>query len=118
MTRPPYRLALTTSPAARALAATLAIAAAASALTACAPLVIGGAVGGALVATDRRTSGTQLEDKTIQLKAGNRIRDALGERGHTNANSYNRVVLLPTAPRWRPPWPASRTCAPSSTSWP
>lgn len=94
MTRPPYRLARTTSPAARALAATLAIAAAASALTACAPLVIGGAVGGALVATDRRTSGTQLEDKTIQLKAGNRIRDALGERGHTNANSYNRVVLL------------------------
>lgn len=94
MTRPLYRPARTTSPAARALAATLAIAAAASALTACAPLVIGGAVGGALVATDRRTSGTQLEDKTIQLKASNRIRDALGERGHINASSYNRVVLL------------------------
>ena len=36
--------------------------------TGCAPLLIGGAmVGGVTVATDRRTSGTQLEDETIEL---------------------------------------------------
>lgn len=39
-------------------------------LSACAPLIIGGAAAGtALVATDRRTAGTQLEDKNIDLKA-------------------------------------------------
>ncbi len=59
------------------------------------PLLLGGAVtGGVLVASDRRTSGTVLEDNTIQLKASNRIDDALGERVHINANSYNRQILL------------------------
>jgi osmotically-inducible protein OsmY len=73
----------------------LALAAAAgSLLSACAPLVLGGAVGGAFMATDRRTSGTQVEDKGIEIKAASRIRSALGERGHVSVNSYNRVVLL------------------------
>jgi osmotically-inducible protein OsmY len=69
--------------------------AAASALTACAPLFVGGAMlGGTLMATDRRTSGTQVEDQAIELKAMNRIRDAIGDRGHVSTTSYNRVVLL------------------------
>ncbi len=64
-------------------------------LAACVPLVVGGAlVGGGLVATDRRTSGAQLEDEGIELRAVNRIRENLGERAHINANSYNRQVLL------------------------
>ena len=64
-------------------------------LSACAPLLVGGAlVGGAMVATDRRTSGTIVEDETIELKAGSRIREALGERGNVGVTSYNRVVLL------------------------
>jgi len=63
--------------------------------TACAPIIVGGAmVGGALVATDRRTSGTQLEDQTIEFKAAGRIRNELGDKVHVNANSYNRVLLL------------------------
>ncbi|MBL8277586.1 MAG: BON domain-containing protein [Pelomonas sp.] len=63
--------------------------------TGCAPLLIGGAmVGGVQVATDRRTSGTQLEDETIELKAGARIREQLGDKVHINVNSYNRVVLI------------------------
>jgi osmotically-inducible protein OsmY len=68
----------------------------ASVLTAgCAPLVIGGAmVGGALVATDRRTSGTQLEDQSIELKAASRIRSAVGDRANINVVSYNRAVVL------------------------
>ncbi len=63
-------------------------------LSACAPVVVGGAVVGSLVATDRRTSGAQLEDEGIELRAGSRIRDNLGERGHINLTSYNRRVLL------------------------
>ena len=63
-------------------------------LSACAPLVLGTAVGGAFMATDRRTSGMQLEDQTIQLKARNRALDVLGDRGHLNVNAYNRLVLL------------------------
>lgn len=63
--------------------------------TGCAPLIIGGAmVGGVNVATDRRTSGTQLEDETIEIKAGARIREQLGEKVHANVNSYNRVALI------------------------
>ena len=75
---------------------TLAAAALASLLTTgCAPLLIGGAmVGGVSVATDRRTSGTQLEDQTIEIKAGARIREQFGDKVHVSVNSYNRVVLL------------------------
>lgn len=69
--------------------------AAASLLNACAPLLIGGAVAsGALMYTDRRTSGAQLEDQAIELKAGPRLKEALGERAHLNVTSYNRLVLI------------------------
>ena len=49
---------------------------------------------GTLMATDRRTSGMQVEDEGIELKAASRIRDNLGERGHINVTSYNRQVLV------------------------
>jgi osmotically-inducible protein OsmY len=64
-------------------------------LSACAPLLIGGAlVGGGMVAVDRRTSGAQLEDEGIELRANARLGDALHDRGHINVTSYNRQVLL------------------------
>ncbi len=66
----------------------------AAALSACAPMIIGGAAMTALVVTDRRTSGTQLEDEGIELRASNRIRDTVGGSMHINVNSYNRQVLL------------------------
>jgi osmotically-inducible protein OsmY len=79
----------------RCLAAALLTSAVLASLPACVPLVIGGAVvGGTLVATDRRTSGAQLEDEGIELRSANRIREALVERAHVNATSYNRQVLL------------------------
>lgn len=64
-------------------------------LAGCAPLLIGGAVvGGAMVATDRRTSGTQVDDELIELKARGRMGEALGDRARVGATSYNRMVLL------------------------
>lgn len=68
---------------------------AALALGGCAAVVVGGAaVGTAMVVTDRRTAGVQLEDQNIELKSLTRIRETVGERGHVNATSYNRMVLL------------------------
>ena len=73
----------------------LAVAALSATLGACAPLVVGGAaVGSALVAVDRRSSGAQLDDQAIELRAANRIREQLGERANVYVTSYNRQVLL------------------------
>lgn len=73
----------------------------AGSLSACVPLVPlvplmmgGGVVMGSLVATDRRTSGTVLEDEGIEIRAGSRLRDSVGERVHFNITSYNRQVLI------------------------
>ena len=63
-------------------------------LSACAPVVLGGAMMGGMVASDRRTSGTQLEDEGIEVRANSRIRENVGERVHVNVTSYNRQVLL------------------------
>ncbi len=76
------------------LLSTLGAATLAASLSACVPLMVGGAVGTALVATDRRTSGAQLEDQGIELKGGQRLREVLGDRGHVNLTSFNRTVLI------------------------
>lgn len=67
----------------------------AAGLSGCAPFVVGGAaVSSALLATDRRSSGTVIDDQGIELKVGPRLREVLGDKGHVNATSFNRVVLL------------------------
>ncbi len=69
--------------------------AAAALLGACAPLLVGGVVvGGAMLATDRRTSGAQLEDEVIELKSKGRMGEAFGDRASVSTTSYNRMVLL------------------------
>jgi osmotically-inducible protein OsmY len=75
--------------------ASLAAAVLATTLAGCAPLVLGGAaVGTALMATDRRTSGAQIDDEAIELRAATRLSQAMGDRVHINVTSYNRQVLL------------------------
>lgn len=79
----------------RIAAATLAVAALGATLSACAPLVVGGAAVTALVAVDRRTSGAQLDDQGIELRASNRLKDELGDaHARYNLSSYNRRVLI------------------------
>lgn len=64
------------------------------ALQGCFPMVAAGAGTAVLSALDRRTSGTQVEDEGIELRAGNRLREKLGNRANVSVTSYNRNVLL------------------------
>lgn len=73
----------------------LSAAGAVTTLSGCVPLVVGGAVAGAAVATDRRSVGIQLEDEAIER----RVNRAIYERFKTedvniSVTSYNRKVLL------------------------
>jgi osmotically-inducible protein OsmY len=77
------------------LTALLSALAAATALSACAPILLGGAlVGGSMVAIDRRTSGAQVDDQAIEIKGSKRVNDTIGDRGSVSVTSYNRIVLL------------------------
>ncbi len=74
--------------------ALLAVLVSATLLSACTPLLLtGAAVGGVMVATDRRSSGAQLEDQSIELKAQSRV-GQLGSQGHISVVSYNRTALI------------------------
>jgi osmotically-inducible protein OsmY len=85
MTRKPTTLALYA----------LAVALLAGTLAGCAPLIVGAAaLGTGLMVTDRRTSGAQIDDEAIELRAALRLREQLGDQVHINITSYNRQVLL------------------------
>lgn len=72
-----------------------AVGAVAAAVSGCVPLVLGGAaVGGTVMAIDRRTAGTQVEDEGIESRVASAIREKAGNDGHINVTSYNRQVLL------------------------
>lgn len=63
-------------------------------LQGCFPIVATGAGTGVLMAEDRRTSGTFIEDQGIELKTSNRLSDKFKDTVHINLTSYNRVVLM------------------------
>ncbi|MBP7488297.1 MAG: BON domain-containing protein [Azospira sp.] len=63
-------------------------------LQGCFPVVAGGVTAGVLMATDRRSSGTYVEDEGIEVKAASRLSDQLKDKLHVNVTSYNRKVLL------------------------
>jgi osmotically-inducible protein OsmY len=66
-----------------------------SVLGGCAALVVGGVMaGGVLVVTDRRSSGSQLNDEGIEIRSVNRLKEKFGERGNFSVTSYNGRVLL------------------------
>ena len=66
-------------------------------LSACAAVAVGGAAGaGVASSVDSRTTGTQIEDQTIEVKAYRAFNTdpELKEQAHLNVTSYNTVVLL------------------------
>ena len=77
-----------------ALLLVLLAAAVAPLLTACAPVIVAGAAGAALVATDRRSTGAQLDDTTIETKIATTVASRYGDTVHFNVTSYNGIVLL------------------------
>ena len=72
----------------------LATALAAPLLQGCVEMAVVGAGVALATVEDRRTTGTQLEDRGIELRTANRIDDRHGERVHVNVTSFNRYVLL------------------------
>lgn len=64
------------------------------ALQGCIPAAAVGVGAGVAAYNDRRTSGAQIEDEGIELRAGNRISERWGDKVHINVTAYNRSVLL------------------------
>ncbi len=64
-------------------------------LQGCAPVIVGAGVGaGVMIAEDRRSSGTMLEDQVIERKVSNLIAQTFEDQVRVRVISYNRVVLL------------------------
>lgn len=65
-------------------------------LSGCVPLVVGGAaaMGVGMVATDRRSSGAQIDDQGIELRGGARVREISNDQMYVSITSFNRQVLL------------------------
>ena len=78
----------------RRLLLSLAVVCMAGTLAGCELAVIG--AGGAAItsAQDRRTTGAQVDDEGIELRASNHIGSRWGDKVHVNVTSYNRTVLL------------------------
>ena len=64
------------------------------ALQGCFPLAVTGAAGAAIMANDRRTTGTYIEDEGIEWKVVGRVRGEDFKGSHVNSTSFNRRVLL------------------------
>lgn len=63
-------------------------------LQGCIEMAAVGAGAAALSAVDRRTTGAQVDDEGIELRATNRINERFADRVHTNVTSFNRAVLV------------------------
>ena len=74
--------------------ALIAALAAAPAMQGCLPVAAVGMGAAFTSVNDRRTSGTQIDDEGIELRAQNRIGERFGDKAHVNVTSYNRSVLL------------------------
>jgi osmotically-inducible protein OsmY len=63
-------------------------------LQGCVGVAVVGAGSAAISASDRRTTGVQIEDERIELVSSNRFGEKFGDKAHLNITSYNRNVLL------------------------
>jgi osmotically-inducible protein OsmY len=73
----------------------LAVIASAAWLQGCELALIGAGAGAAYsTIEDRRSSGTQLDDDAIELRAGIRIVDRFRDKVHVNVAAFNRAALI------------------------
>ena len=63
-------------------------------LQGCFPVIAAGVGSGAMMASDRRTTGTYIEDEGIEIKAGNLVDAKYKDTAHVNFTSFNRHVLI------------------------
>ena len=63
-------------------------------LSACVPLVLGGAATVVAVAEDRRSPGTFIDDEALESQALLRVKSRFGGQVHVNITSYNRHLLV------------------------
>ncbi len=63
-------------------------------LQGCPLVLVGAAGGGAMIVSDRRTFGTQTEDREIQIKAVTQFSRQMPQEAHLNIAVFNRHVLL------------------------
>lgn len=65
-------------------------------LSACAPLLLGGAATTATVAHDRRSTGTIIDDNTLEVKVHATIADnkLLADNSNVSVTGYNGTILL------------------------
>ncbi|HET7061900.1 MAG TPA: BON domain-containing protein [Nitrosospira sp.] len=64
-------------------------------LSGCALVAATGVAGtGVAIAEDRRTSGTMVQDESIEVKSNRRIKEKFGYKVHVEVTSFNRHVLL------------------------
>lgn len=63
-------------------------------LAGCVEMAAVGLGAAALSYEDRRTTGAQVEDEGLELRAANRIGERYGSKVHVNVTSFNRFVLL------------------------
>jgi osmotically-inducible protein OsmY len=64
-------------------------------LQACVPLIVGAGVGaGVMMAEDRRSNATILEDQTIESKSKSRFEEKYKDTIRASVTSFNRYVLI------------------------
>lgn len=63
-------------------------------LQGCFPVVAGGATAVAMMAADRRTSGSYVEDEGIEWRTRNSVSERFGSLVNVSVTSFNRNILL------------------------
>jgi len=62
----------------------------------CGVVLVGGVTAAAVIAQDRRTTGTIVDDQGIEIRASSALQEdeELTDKSHINVTSFNRVVLI------------------------
>ena len=63
-------------------------------LQGCFPAIVAGTAAGVMSAHDRRSTGTQADDESLEWKAADAIPAKFRNAAHVNVTAYNRRLLL------------------------